>query len=83
MKTPSELLDTNDLEVRPNLGQAYFSRECPFAWMNRGARKYYCFVADGCHPIHLYEQEIYQFKHILNVAEVVNHFQAPFNLLAG
>ena len=35
------------------------------------------------HPIHLIVQQVYQFRYMLNVAELVDHLQAPFNPLVA
>ena len=81
MNPPSGLFDTNDLALRPNLGQASSRRNQSSVQMNRCARKHYCFIVGGCHLTQLYTQEVYQFGHVLNVAEVVDHFQTSFDLL--
>ena len=35
------------------------------------------------HPIHLIVQQVYQFRYMLNVAELVDHLQAPFDPLVA
>ena len=57
-------------------------------WWRRCPHAHYCFIVSRnvrklYHPTHLYVQEVYQFRHMLNVAEVVDNLQTLFNLLVA